>query len=108
MSAPRILDGGDRIHDLKTWPRWFADLAARRKEFEVRRDDRDYQPGDWLLLEEFDPTDAGAPRVYEPKGYTGRKLVRRITYVLRGQDARDFGIQRGYCVLGLAHSEFAS
>jgi hypothetical protein len=105
MSAPRTLDDGTRIHDLKTWPQWFGDVAARRKEFEVRRDDRGIQPGDWLLLHEFDPTDAGVPRVYEPVGYTGRKLIRRVTYVLRGQDATDVGLREGFCVLGLAHDE---
>jgi hypothetical protein len=102
---PRLTEGGDRIHDLKTWPRWFSDVATRRKEFEVRRDDRDIQPGDWLLLHEWDPTDCGTPKVYEPVGYTGRKLIRRVTYVLRGRDAMDVGLHSGFCVLGLAHDE---
>lgn len=102
---PRRTQLGDRIHDLKTWPRWFEDVAARRKEFEVRPDDRGIEPGDWLLLHEWDPTDSGTPRVYEPRGYTGRKLIRRVTYVLRGRDAMDVGLHAGFCVLGLAHNE---
>ena len=108
MSAPRLTDFGDRIHDLRTWPQFFEAVADRSKPFEVRRDDRDFQPGDWLLLEEYDPTDSGQPRVYEPKGYTGRKLIRRITYVLRGQAATDVGVRAGFCVLGLAHREATS
>lgn len=104
MSAPRLLDGGDRIHDLKTWPRFFDAVASRRKNFEVRRDDRDFQPGDWLLLAEYDP----ANQRDEPVGYTGRKLIRRITYVLRGRDATDFGVQPRFCVLGLAADEARS
>lgn len=108
MSAPRLLDGGDRIHDLKTWPQFFDAVASRRKNFEVRRDDRDFQPGDWLLLEEWDPTDAGIPRVHQQVGRTGRKLIRRITYVLRGRDATDVRVQPGFCVLGLAAMEIGS
>jgi hypothetical protein len=96
---------GDVIHELKCWPAWFEDVAARRKEFEVRPDDRPFEPGHWLVLHEWDPTDSGIPRIYEPRGYTGRKLIRRVSYVLRGQDATDVGLRPGFCVLGLAHSE---
>jgi hypothetical protein len=95
----------DRVHDLKVWPEFFDALADRSKTFELRPDDRGIEAGDWLLLSEWDPTDAGIPRVYEPKGYTGRKLVRWVTYVLRGPDAEKFGLQPGFCVLALARDE---
>ena len=95
----------DRVHDLKVWPPYFAALANRSKTFELRRDDRDFRSGDWLLLREWDPTDAGIPHVYEPRGYTGRKLIRWVTYVLRGSEAEVFGLQPGFCVLALARDE---
>lgn len=104
---PAILTA-DQVHHLKTWPGWFDDVASRSKEFEVRRDDRGFEPGDWLLLREWDPSDSGVPRVYEPRGYTGRQLIRRIRYVLRGQAAVGVGVQPGFCVLGLARSEVDS
>jgi len=42
-------------HDLKAWPEFFDALASRRKTFEVRKNDRDYQLGDVLLLREYAP-----------------------------------------------------
>lgn len=60
-----------------------------KKPFEVRKNDRDYKLGDHLLLQEFDP--------YEDV-YTGKRLVRKITYILPGGA---WGIEAGYVVLGL-------
>lgn len=38
------------IHELKTWPDFFRDVADGRKKFEIRKDDRDYKVGDLLRL----------------------------------------------------------
>lgn len=76
-------------HELKCWPGYFPDVMLGSKPFEVRRDDRDFQRGDTLLLREWD----------DRNGYSGRKCWRLITYVLPGDQ---FGIEEGYCVLGLA------
>jgi len=60
------------------------------KPFEVRKNDRDYQINDILWLKEFDP---------DKQEYTGNECRRRVTYILHGGD---FGIEKGYCVMGLS------
>lgn len=79
-----------KVHELKTWPIYFYRVFAGQKNFEVRKDDRDFQIGDTLLLKEYDPT---------TNTYTGRKLYRNVDYILRGGD---FGIEEGYCVMSIS------
>lgn len=81
-------------HSLKCWPSYFEDVRSGRKPFEVRKDDRDpmFREGDWLVLNEFNPTGDGF--------YTGRSFTRRVTYVLPGDQ---FGIEKDYVVMGLAN-----
>jgi hypothetical protein len=69
--------GDLRIHRLKCWTEYFNFVAnkdiEKRKNFEVRKYDRDYQVGDYLLLSAYDPK--------EDK-YTDRYVWRQITYIL--------------------------
>lgn len=85
------------IHELKTWPHFFSAIASGDKNFEVRKNDRNFQLGDELLLREFKPEnyDDEVPGEH----YTGRILHRQIRYILQGGE---FGINEGYVVLGLA------
>ena len=76
------------IHKLKMWPKFYGAQMAGAKQFEVRKADRDFQLGDLLRLEEWDP---------ETEAYTGEQLLRRISYRI---DGGQFGIEQGYCVLG--------
>lgn len=78
------------VHDLKIWPGHFEAILLGRKTFEVRRDDRDFQVGDLLLLREWLPgTDI---RENPAAGYTGRSITRRISHldVLDGIGVRGF------------------
>jgi hypothetical protein len=60
-------------HKVKSWPRFFEAALAGVKTHDVRRlTDRDYQVGDTLLLQEYDPA---------TKAYSGRELAVRITYM---------------------------
>lgn len=77
------------VHKLKTWPQYFQRVLDREKKFEVRKNDRDYQVGDILELQEYDP---------EFKEYSQRYICGRVTYILHGPD---FGIEKGYCVMSL-------
>lgn len=102
-------------HELKTWPEFFEPVAHGDKTFELRFNDRDYQPGDVLHLREFTPC-----RVCKGKGqqavlgmqvdpfacddcagtggtYTGRSVWRMVSYVLNDHPA----LLRGNVVLGL-------
>ena len=62
-------------HELKISPGYFAVVKSGVKNFEIRKDDRNFQVGDILVLREY---------VYFAKQeYTGRQIERRVTYVLR-------------------------
>lgn len=81
-----------QVHRLKTWTDYWLALETGAKTFEVRRNDRGFQPGDTLILQEWNQ---------RSEEYTGRELRRRIIYVLR--DAEKFGLRDGFVVLGLAN-----
>jgi len=80
------------IHELKTWKEYFKLVLSGEKPFELRKNDRNFLIGDKLILKEIDK---------ESNLYTGRTMHRRITYVLKGADAVDFGLKEGYCILAL-------
>ena len=59
-------------HTLKIDPIYFQPVLDRKKTFEIRFNDRNYQVGDAVVLQEYDgKTDQ----------YTGRSLSATITYV---------------------------
>ena len=85
------------IHELKTIPKYFAMIVAGSKNFEVRKNDRDFKIGDELILKEYDNNKSLS--YYSSDRYTGRILHRRIDYVLHGGQ---LGIEEGYCVMSLS------
>ena len=56
----------------KILPKYFRAVRKEEKNFELRKDEDNAQPGDVLILMEW-----------ENGEYTGRTEVRRIRYVLR-------------------------
>lgn len=80
-------------HELKCQQPWFQAVWDGYKPFEVRRNDRNFQPGDHVMLKECWLDDQGEVQ------YTGRTAGREITYVLR--DGEQFGIAPDVVVLGL-------
>ena len=75
-------------HELKCWPKYFPAIWERRKNFEIRKNDRNFAVGDELHLREWDPA---------TNEYTGARTTRRVTYVT------DFptGLRDGYVALGI-------
>lgn len=61
------------------------------KTFEIRKNDRNFQAGDHVILNEWNPLTSE---------YTGRKMARVITYVLKEEDG-DFGLKPGYAILSI-------
>lgn len=58
-------------HHLKTFPEYFNAVENGTKPFEVRKNDRNYQVGDTLHLQE-----------YSNGAYTGREVRKRsVTYL---------------------------
>jgi len=75
-------------HELKILPEYFNEVMSHNKQFELRKDDRDYQVGDFLLLKEF-----------ENGSYTGRESgCFKVSYILR--NCPEYGLADGYCILG--------
>ena len=79
------------LHELKTWPVMFDAVKSGKKRFELRKDDRDFQEGDHLMLCEWNPN-ARPCR-------TGHTLTVRVMYVLR--DAEKFGLMPGFCAISI-------
>lgn len=44
-------------HELKIWPQYYCRVADGSKTFELRKNDRGFQPGDVVNLREYDPTE---------------------------------------------------
>jgi hypothetical protein len=59
------------VHRIKEWPEHFKDLLNGRN-FEVRRNDRNYQVGDVLWIKEYDPL---------TEEFTGRGCYRTVLRV---------------------------
>lgn len=93
-------------HHLKCWPVYFDRLQDGTKTFEIRFNDRDYQTGDYLDIQEWKPRDDhGAPvgvsmTSREGGMYTGRTLAMQISYIYSG-----IGVDHGFVVLGLRNAE---
>ena len=73
-------------HIVKCWPEFFERAWRGEKPFELRKNDRDYQQGDRITLQEWDPNRGE---------YTGRWLDGTITFVAVG--VQIFGLAEDFC-----------
>ena len=73
----------------KLLPQYYQEVLKRHKTFEIRKDEDDIQPGDKLVLREW------APDI----GYTGHKITRFATYVLR--NCPEYGLMDGFCIIAI-------
>lgn len=80
-----------KTHELKTLQPYFNAVGRDEKTFEIRKDDRGFEVGDYLVLQEL-----------LNNKLTGIWLTRKITYILR--DAEQFGLMKGFCILGFNKS----
>lgn len=78
----------NRTHELKIFPIHFQYIMSGKKRFELRKDDRNFQEGDILILREWLPL----------IGYTGLSYEGIIKFVLR--DVPEHGLKDGYCIFG--------
>jgi hypothetical protein len=81
-------------HELKILPAYFEAVIDGWKTFEIRKDDRGFQPGDAVTLREYDPEYTGDYQHDDDK-YTGRTHSATIGYVSTYEQ------QRGYVVFSL-------
>lgn len=96
-----------RVHSIKVQPPYFDALVDGSKTFEVRPNDRSYQAGDVLVLNEWHPAGFDKENCHtcrnfswEPHYTTGRVIRRRVTFVYSG-DPRFGGLEPGHVVLAL-------
>lgn len=79
------------VHELKILPKWFNDVRSRKKNFEMRKNDRDFKVNDKLILKEW-----------ERGKYTGKELERFIEYIYYGDGT--YGLSDEYVILGLTET----
>lgn len=79
-----------KTHLLKTWPEYYWRVVNGQKKFELRKNDRDFQVGDQLILSEYN---------VETKQFTGNELSVSVDYILHGPN---FGIEEGFCVMSIS------
>lgn len=75
-------------HELKLDTAYFARVESGQKTFEIRKNDRDYQVGDTLLLREYDPK--GEYFIDHSSAIQAKIVYMSTAYQ-----------QDGYCVLGI-------
>ena len=74
-------------HEIKLSSKYFDDVKNGTKTFEIRKNDRDYNINDILVMREYT----------ENKEYTGRYLEAVIIYILNNESF----LQKDYVALGI-------
>ena len=85
------------IHELKTDPLVFAESWNDKKRFEIRKDDRNFEIGDILVLKETKYT-GEEMKNGKPLFYTGFELKVKITYKL---PVGSYGLEKEWTVLSV-------
>jgi len=75
-----------KTHKLKISEKYFNEVGLGIKNFEVRKDDRDYEVGDILEL-----------RLWKNGEYGDFVLIRKISYILRDPEY----VKEGFVILEL-------
>lgn len=78
-------------HVLKTDTPFFEDVKQHRKPFEIRKNDRDFQMGDTLVLCEYKRKDGI---------FTGRVVLTRVSYMFSSTEEIP-GLLDGYVAMGV-------
>ena len=79
------------IHKLKTWPEQFDAIKEGSKTFEFRKNDRNFEIGDILLLQKFDPT-IGTEGVY-----LCEEILVKVFHILE----EGFGLTEGHVIMSI-------
>jgi len=64
-----------KMHRLKTLPQYFREIENGNKTFELRLNDRNFQLGDMLILQEYN---------LDKDELTGNQIMRIISYIMPG------------------------
>ena len=80
------------VHHVKSWPEFFQPILAGTRRHELRKNDRDYQINDLLILHEWIPGSGS---------YTGRTAEAVITSMTSAEfpcAVSENGLTEGYCI----------
>ncbi|HEL6781611.1 TPA: DUF3850 domain-containing protein [Listeria monocytogenes] len=77
-----------KTHELKILSEYFWDIVVEQKTFEIRKNDRDFQVGDRLILKEF-----------KRGKLTRRWIAVEVTYITNYEQ------KEGYVVMGIKLDE---
>lgn len=77
------------VHYLKIKPEYYKDVECGLKTFELRKNDRDFQVGDILMLIKLDGEGNETDQVCKVK----------VNYILK--DCPQYGLKDGYAILGI-------
>ena len=81
------------VHYLKIKAEYYTDVEIGLKTFELRKNDRDFQVGDVLMLIKLDD-----------KGNETDQVTRvKVTYILK--DCPQYGLKEGYAILGISNEQ---
>lgn len=75
-----------QTHHLKIWPEYFREVLLGIKKVEIRKDDRNYQERDLLVLNEWNP---------KTQKFTGGTVIRKIDHIMRDLP----GLEEGYVLI---------
>lgn len=84
------------IHQLKCWPDEYQAIIEGRKTFEFRRNDRGFEVGDIIQLDEWKPETENA--FFVSGSFTLRSVRASITYIL---NSGEWSVPDGYCILSI-------
>lgn len=76
------------IHSLKTDSKYFQQIKAKTKKFEMRKNDRGFQIGDTLILDEW-----------RDDSYTSEQIICRVIGILNDWECK--AIQDGFCIMSI-------
>ena len=79
------------IHQLKTHPQYFDKVKTGEKTWELRKNDRNFEVGDTLILRRYCP---------DKKEYTGEALEVYVPYILYGANSCA-GLPEDLCVMSV-------
>lgn len=76
------------VHELKILPQFYEEVKTGNKNFELRKNDRNYMKNDTIILKAWDGE----------KYLDKEPLKRTVKYLLK--DCSEYGLMDGYVILG--------
>lgn len=84
-----------RYHKLKTLAPYWERVQSGEKTFEIRKNDRDFQVGDILELEYYNPNEP----IQQVYNYNPPLIIKvQVKYIINGGK---FGLDVDYCVMAI-------